>query len=92
MAREHPGVVKVGVFGSYARGDAGVGSDLDIVVVVTDDTRPFERRTVGDPTELPLCADILTYTVPEWRKLLSGESRFAETMRAEVRWLVGPSE
>jgi predicted nucleotidyltransferase len=28
-AAEHPGLERVGLFGSYGRGEAGVGSDLD---------------------------------------------------------------
>ena len=30
-ADRHPDLVRLGVFGSYARDDAGVGSDLDLV-------------------------------------------------------------
>ncbi|RKL62693.1 nucleotidyltransferase domain-containing protein [Thermoanaerobacteraceae bacterium SP2] len=32
-------IVKIGYFGSYARKDWGVGSDLDLVVVVTGSGR-----------------------------------------------------
>jgi predicted nucleotidyltransferase len=30
---QHPGLERVGVYGSYGRGDAGVGSDLDLVLI-----------------------------------------------------------
>lgn len=33
MGAVQPGLQKVGVFGSYGRGQAGVGSDLDLLVV-----------------------------------------------------------
>ena len=29
-----PDILRVGYFGSYARGDWGVGSDLDLVIIV----------------------------------------------------------
>jgi predicted nucleotidyltransferase len=46
LVRVEAGIVAVGIFGSYARGDWGVGSDLDLVVVVEDSSEPFERRAV----------------------------------------------
>ncbi|WP_376791658.1 nucleotidyltransferase domain-containing protein [Thermoflexus sp.] len=46
VARERPEVLRIGYFGSYARGDWGVGSDLDLVVIVRRSDLPFERRAV----------------------------------------------
>lgn len=68
LAEEHPDVLRIGYFGSYARGDAGVGSDLDIVIVVAQSALPFERRSAcWDATGLPVPADVLVYTVTEWQ-------------------------
>jgi predicted nucleotidyltransferase len=39
-----PEVVRIGYFGSYARGDWRVGSDLDSVIVVERSRQPFARR------------------------------------------------
>src|SRR5262249_16682613 len=33
-ARQNAGIRRVGYFGSYARGDWGVGSDVDLIIVV----------------------------------------------------------
>jgi predicted nucleotidyltransferase len=33
MAGVHLGLMRVGVFGSYGRGRAGVGSDLDLLLI-----------------------------------------------------------
>ena len=44
QARLHPEVRRIGYFGSYARNDWGVGSDLDLVAVVGDSDQPFHRR------------------------------------------------
>ena len=82
------GVVRVGVFGSYARGDAGVGSDLDLVVVVQADDEPFTRRAARwDVTRLPVPAEVLVYTEAEWNALHERGGRFAETLLREVVWV-----
>ncbi|MGC8890664.1 MAG: nucleotidyltransferase domain-containing protein, partial [bacterium] len=36
-------VLKIGFFGSYARGDFGIGSDLDLIIIVESSKLPFER-------------------------------------------------
>lgn len=92
VAAGHPGVFRVGYFGSYARGDWGVGSDLDVVIVVDDTDTPFERRAAGwDATSLPVPADVLVYTADEWHRLAEG-SPMARAMRREVRWVWGREE
>jgi predicted nucleotidyltransferase len=66
----HPRIQRVGYFGSYARGDWGVGSDLDVVVIVDETTEPFERRTIHwDTARIPVPVDVLVYTTDEWRRL-----------------------
>ncbi len=89
LAESQSAVLSVGLFGSYGRGDAGVGSDLDIVILVEEDERPFHRRLIGAPEELPLPADILVYTQEEWRDLHQRGGLFSETIRRETRWLHG---
>ena len=39
-------VRRIGYLGSYANGTAGVGSDLDIVIVVDESDLPFVRRAL----------------------------------------------
>jgi len=85
-----PDLVRVGCFGSYARGDWGVGSDLDLVAIVGDSDLPFERRALDwDVTPLPVCADLLVYTQAEWDALVASNTRFGRMLAAEVNWLVG---
>ncbi len=82
-----PDVVRLGYFGSYAKGDWGVGSDLDLIVVLEDSVVPFERRGLEwDVTNLPVPAEILVYTEEEWRAL-GAESRFRRTIEREGVWL-----
>jgi len=69
-ARQRPEVFRIGYFGSYARGDWGVGSDLDLVIVVETSGQPFVRRGVEwDATDLPVPADVLVYTKAEWERM-----------------------
>ena len=84
----HPEVEKIGYFGSYASGDWGVGSDIDIVIIVAKSDLPYLRRGVLFETkELPVPADLLVYTSDEWDALIASESRFAGMLAREIRWL-----
>ncbi|MCS6949253.1 MAG: nucleotidyltransferase domain-containing protein [Armatimonadota bacterium] len=88
----HPEVVCIGLFGSYARGDWGVGSDIDLVVVVHDTATPFvERARYFDTSDLPLSTDLLVYTQAEWEKMLR-EGRFAQRIEREARWFYPDSD
>jgi hypothetical protein len=85
-----PGLVRVGCFGSYVRGDWGVGSDLDLVAIVGDSALPFERRALDwDVTPLPVSADLLVYTQAEWDALAGSHTRFGRMLASEVRWMTG---
>ena len=87
-ARRRPDLILLGYFGSYARDDAGVGSDLDIVAVLQSEDRPFERRAVSwDTSALPVPADLLIYTFEEWQSLLQRGGQFAATMQTETVWV-----
>jgi predicted nucleotidyltransferase len=88
-AKAHPEILRIGYFGSYARGDWGVGSDLDLILIVDRVAGPFERRNLGfELTGLPVPADTLVYTQAEWEKMAG--TRFGRTVRAEAVW-VGPA-
>ena len=87
-ARRRDDLIGLGYFGSYARGDAGFGSDLDLLVIVETDRRPFTERGLDWRTEtLPVPVDLLIYTAAEWERLLAAGGRFARTLSAEARWL-----
>ncbi len=89
LAAGRPEVVRTGYFGSCARGDRGVGSDLDLLIVVERSDRPFARRAADwDATDLPVPADVLVYTVEEWKQISSG-GRFGRMLGREVKWIYG---
>ena len=87
VVRSRTDVLRIGYFGSYARGDWGVGSDLDLVILVEGSLLPFERRSIEwDVTELPVPADVLVYTKEEWQSL-EPQGGFFGTLIQEVIWV-----
>lgn len=86
IAQARSDVQRIGYFGSYARGDWGVGSDLDVIVIVDHTTTPLERRAAEwDTTELPVPTDVLVYTLDEWHKL---QNKFRHTVEREIIWVL----
>jgi uncharacterized protein len=78
---------RCGYFGSYARGNWGVGSDLDLIAVVDDSHEPFERRSLNWKLHsLPVPADILIYTAVEWEELQKRNDKFSRMLAREVVW------
>ena len=92
LAAHHAELLRVGYFGSYARGDWGVGSDLDLVVVVASADEPFLTRAASwDTTGLPVPADLLVYSRDEW-DALDRRGRFCAMLAREVVWVWGEGQ
>lgn len=90
-AERHPELEALGYFGSYARGDWGVGSDLDVVALVTEAPGPPERRTQGwEHTRLPVPCDLVVLTHAEWTELMASDRRFARVLGRETVWVWPP--
>ncbi|MFS6828226.1 nucleotidyltransferase domain-containing protein [Cyanobium sp. ATX-6F1] len=63
QAASIPSLQRVAVFGSYGRGSAGVGSDLDLLLIDAAASGPQHERLRGWPLEqLPLSCDALVLT------------------------------
>lgn len=81
-------ILRAGYFGSYARGEWGVGSDLDLILLVMHSELPFWRRSLEwDTLSLPVPIDLLVYTQEEWQNLLKQETRFSRTIENETVWV-----
>jgi uncharacterized protein len=76
-------VLRVGVFGSYARGDAGVGSDLDFVVIVRDGA----GARLFDVTPLPVPADVVVLEESAWQRMSAEAIGIARTIAKEAVWM-----
>jgi predicted nucleotidyltransferase len=80
-------IVRLGYFGSYARGDWGVGSDLDLIAVVDETFESFERRSINwDLNDLPVSAEIIVYSLSEWEDLEKNDTRFTRMLKTEAVW------
>ena len=81
-------ILNIGYFGSYALGNWGVGSDLDIVIILDSSEQPFERRGAEwDTTELPVPTDVLVYTKEEWELMKKRKSPFISATHKNI-WLL----
>lgn len=84
IAALHPEVLFIAYFGSYARGDWGVGSDLDLLILVGASQRPFFERSLDfDLSDLPVPAEVLIYTQADWEALSIQSPRFYSTLIKE---------
>jgi predicted nucleotidyltransferase len=87
VSRSRPEVMRLGFFGSYARGDWGVGSDLDLLIIVDKAPQAFEMRPCTfDTMELPVPTDVLVYTQEEWDSLKQ-ERSFFQNLDLETVWV-----
>ena len=85
---KHENIVPVCTFRSYATGNWGVGSDIDIDVVVipSESRRPFSDRVLDwDTLDLPVPADLLLYTAAEWEMIKREPRRIA---RQPIVWVL----
>lgn len=90
FALAHPEVLAVGYFGSYARGDWGVGSDVDLAVLVRSSDRPFWSRPLAWPApDLPVPSDMLVYTLDEWRSVRGSALGIGSALSTGAIWVVG---
>jgi predicted nucleotidyltransferase len=87
LGEKHSNILCIGYFGSYAKGNWGVGSDLDLIIIVENSEKPFINRAAEwDTTKLPVPADLLVYTKSEWQSLLS-HSLFYQNLIKEIVWI-----
>jgi uncharacterized protein len=79
---------KPGGYGSYGRGTAGVGSDLDLLLILQRCDEPiWERLRRWDTSALPLACDLLVYSHVEWRSLPQWNPKLAEALLNDTRWM-----
>jgi predicted nucleotidyltransferase len=84
-----PRVVRVGVFGSYSRGADGPGSDVDLLVEMSDaDPSPRERYLALPPPSLPVPADVIILTSAEIDRRRAESARWNREVLEGACWLV----
>lgn len=84
IAETVPGVQKIGLFGSLARGEATVGSDIDLLVVFHDMDYQDRKRLAGHCRSAARCAghevSVITTDAHEWYL----RSRLATTLERAI--------
>lgn len=82
-----PGVIGVLIFGSYARGDIGPESDLDLIVVRDTSLERGQRDDdIRAHLRLGVAYDLVTLTPSEYERL-TRERSFYEQARREGVWI-----
>ena len=89
LGRNHPEVLRVGYFGSYARGDYVPGSDLDVLIELSQSRTPRQADRAAEyrPDSFPVGTDVFAYTSAELADLRAAGTAFVKTIDAEIRWL-----
>ncbi|MGQ0815379.1 MAG: nucleotidyltransferase domain-containing protein [Gemmatimonadota bacterium] len=88
IARADKNVRAIGYIGSLTSGEWGVGSDVDIIVVVAQaNAAPHMRAAAFDFTALPVPADVMVYAEAEYERLVAESSRFGRALAA-AQWVV----
>lgn len=83
-----PRVVAVVLFGSFARGDAMPGSDVDLLIVLASDERRFlDRIEDFQPDGFPIGVDVIPWTLAELEDRVAEGDRFAMTILRHGRIL-----
>lgn len=82
-------VIAVVLFGSFARGDAVPGSDVDLLVVLDADNRRFMDR-IPDflPDSFPVGVDVIPWTFAELEGRVAEGDRFAMAILRDGRILL----
>ncbi len=88
LAKKNRNIEAVYLFGSYAKGDAGIHSDADILIVLSQDNRRMIDRL--DEFILAFCdgpapVDVLVYTRGEIESGLKEGNRFITSSMSGIR-------
>ncbi len=80
LSQEYPKIEEIRLFGSLARDEAVPGSDVDILIVLTDSDLPFrDRAEKYMPSSFPVGIDILSYTRSEIKTMLDEGNHFLKS-------------
>jgi predicted nucleotidyltransferase len=76
------------LYGSYARGQAGSESDVDLLVLLDEDVTPANKRTIRDMLyEIGLAADLVISTIirsyEAWNSPISQATSFYRVVHQE---------
>jgi len=80
LSQESPKIAEIRLFGSLARDEAVPGSDVDILIILTDSDLPFTDRIMKYmPSSFPVGIDVLPYTQSEIEAMLDQGNHFLKS-------------
>jgi uncharacterized protein len=86
--KKYPEIEKIILFGSYARGDYFPGSDVDVLIIITESNkRALERIPSFYPSSFPCDIDIFPYTKKEIERLMKDPHGLVHRALSEGRQL-----
>ena len=81
-------ILRVGYFGSYARGDYTPSSDLDVVILLsTSDSRLLDRVLEYQPEGVPVACEVFPYTTDEVDQMRSEGRGWWHEIEAHAVWV-----
>lgn len=84
LGKTRPEINKIVVFGSLARGEAVPGSDVDLLLVLTESNESFlDRIPLYYPAGVPIGVDVFAYTEEEIARMLSEGNSFVARALSE---------
>lgn len=78
---QRPEVLEIKLFGSLVTGQAGPGSDADILIVLSESEKPFIDRMPDYArffSGIGVCCDVFPYTLAELAALRQQQSAFID--------------
>ena len=88
VKQSRPEVEKVGLFGSYATDTFGPASDVDLLIILRQNSKRFLDR-IPDylPENLSVSCDVFPYTNEEIEKMKQEGTPWIRHVLKEVTWL-----
>jgi len=88
LRSRRPELVRVGLFGSYVTDTYGPGSDLDVLIEVTQAsvTRRADRADDYLPKAFPVGVDLFVYTSAELARLRAEGSGWLAAIDRDAVW------
>jgi predicted nucleotidyltransferase len=89
LKHDNPEIVRIGYFGSYARGDYVPGSDFDVLIEVTS-CEAAKRRDRADPyrpDHFPVPLNLFVYTSDEIAQRRARHDAFLTALEGDWRGL-----
>ena len=89
LREEHPEIVRVGYFGSYATDTYAPGSDFDVLIEVGEarERRRADRAAPYLPDRFPVGIEIFVYTTAEIARAEAEGAAFITTVMKQIIWL-----